>query len=156
MYLTLVVLPFVGSLLVAVRGRSLGFSGAGIVTTGCIAISALLAWVAVFEVILARSPVALVAFDWFSIGPDQLKLDWVFLFDDLSVVMAAVVLSVSSLVHCYSLDYMAGDPHGQRFMALLSLFTAFMILLVTGDSLAIMFVGKISQPNIVPPYAEKR
>lgn len=130
-----------GALLVAVRGRSLGFTGASVVTTGCVAVAAVLAWFAVYEVILSRSPVSLTVLEWLPLSSDSLQLRWSFLFDDLSVTMCAVVLTVSSLVHVYAADYMNGDPHGQRFMALLSLFTAFMVLLVTGDSLAILFTG---------------
>ena len=100
-----------------------------------------MAWFAVYEVILNRSPVSVPVLDWVTIGSDSMILRWSFLFDDLSVVMCAVVLTVSTLVHLYSVDYMSGDPHGQRFISLLSLFTAFMILLVTGDSLAILFTG---------------
>ena len=122
-------------------GRSLGFTGAGIITTSCIGIAGILSWVAVYEVILCRSPVTFTIMEWMSVNSDSFNLQWAFLFDDLSVVMCAVVLTVSTLVHIYSLDYMSGDPHGQRFMSQLSLFTAFMILLVTGNSLAILFAG---------------
>jgi NADH-ubiquinone oxidoreductase chain 5 len=36
---------------------------------------------------------------------------------------------------------MKGDPHQQRFFAYLSMFTFCMILLVTGDNYAILFIG---------------
>jgi NADH:ubiquinone oxidoreductase subunit 5 (subunit L)/multisubunit Na+/H+ antiporter MnhA subunit len=55
--------------------------------------------------------------------------------------MLIPVLIVSSLVHLYSINYMNGDPHLPRFMSYLSLFTAFMVLLVTGNSYLILFVG---------------
>lgn len=148
MYLALIALPFLGSLMVGVRGRSLGFTGAGVITTGCVGAAAVLAWLAVYEVVLSRSPVSVGVLDWVTIGSDGLILRWSFMFDDLSTVMCAVVLTVSSLVHLYSIDYMAGDPHGQRFMSLLSLFTAFMVLLVTGDSLAILFAGTSPHPAV--------
>jgi NADH:ubiquinone oxidoreductase subunit 5 (subunit L)/multisubunit Na+/H+ antiporter MnhA subunit len=41
----------------------------------------------------------------------------------------------------YSTGYMAGDPHVPRFMSYLSLFTFFMIILVTGDNLLQLFIG---------------
>jgi len=55
--------------------------------------------------------------------------------------MLLVVCSVSSLVHLYSTEYMDGDPHQGRFMGYLSLFTFFMLLLVTADNYLIMFLG---------------
>lgn len=150
MYLSLIALPFIGAFLCAIRGRSLGFQGASIVTTVCVGLSAVFSWAAVYEVLLAKSPVAVVVMEWVPLAGDNLSVQWAFLFDDLSVVMAAVVLTVSALVHVYSVDYMSGDPHGQRFMGLLSLFTAFMVLLVTGDSLVILFTGLLAA--LEPPY----
>ena len=45
------------------------------------------------------------------------------------------------LVHLYSTEYMAHDPHLSRFMSYLSLFTFFMLILVTADNFVQMFVG---------------
>jgi NADH-ubiquinone oxidoreductase chain 5 len=66
---------------------------------------------------------------------------WSLLFDDLTVAMLLPVLVVSSCVHVYSTSYMAEDPHPQRFFAYLSMFTAFMLVLVAADSWLGMFVG---------------
>jgi NADH-quinone oxidoreductase subunit L len=55
--------------------------------------------------------------------------------------MLLVVCGVSSTVHFYSVEYMVHDPHQNRFMAYLSLFTAFMIFLVTSDNFVVMFFG---------------
>lgn len=55
--------------------------------------------------------------------------------------MLLAVLIVSSLVHIFSVDYMSQDPHNQRFFAYLSMFTFFMLVLVTGDNYLVMFVG---------------
>src|SRR5215470_10404131 len=51
------------------------------------------------------------------------------------------VLYISSLIHIFSIDYMAEDPHNQRFFSYLSLFTFFMLLLVSGANYFVMFVG---------------
>ena len=63
------------------------------------------------------------------------------MFDSLTCVMLIVVFFVSFLVHLYSTKYMEGDPHLQRFISYLSLFTFFMIILVTADNFFQMFVG---------------
>ena len=55
--------------------------------------------------------------------------------------MCVVVTSVSTLVHLYSTSYMGEDPHLPRFMSYLSLFTFFMLILITGDNFLQMFVG---------------
>lgn len=59
----------------------------------------------------------------------------------MTVTMLMVVSSVSSLVHIYSIEYMVDDPHQGRFMGYLSLFTGFMLLLVSADNFLIMFLG---------------
>jgi proton-translocating NADH-quinone oxidoreductase chain L len=55
--------------------------------------------------------------------------------------MLLVVLGVSSLVHIYSTEYLSADPHQGRFMGYLSLFTGFMLVLVSADNFIVMFLG---------------
>jgi|TARA_B110001450_G_C17506861_1_gene434726 NADH-quinone oxidoreductase subunit L len=55
--------------------------------------------------------------------------------------MLIVVSGVSGLVHLYSTEYMIDDPHLIRFLSYLSLFTGFMLLLVTADNFILMFFG---------------
>jgi NADH:ubiquinone oxidoreductase subunit 5 (subunit L)/multisubunit Na+/H+ antiporter MnhA subunit len=55
--------------------------------------------------------------------------------------MIVVVINISFVVHLYSVEYMYGDPHLIRFLAYLSLFTFFMLLLVTGANGIIFFLG---------------
>jgi NADH:ubiquinone oxidoreductase subunit 5 (subunit L)/multisubunit Na+/H+ antiporter MnhA subunit len=55
--------------------------------------------------------------------------------------MCIVVTFISCLVHLYSTEYMSHDPHLPRFMSYLSLFTFFMLILVTADNFIQMFVG---------------
>jgi len=55
--------------------------------------------------------------------------------------MLCVVLTVSVLVHIYSMEYMRTDPHLPRFMSYLSLFTFFMLILITSDNFMQLFLG---------------
>ena len=55
--------------------------------------------------------------------------------------MAVVVTTVSTLVHFYSTGYMSHDPHQPRFMAYLSLFTFFMLILISADNFIQLFLG---------------
>lgn len=139
MYLSILALPLFGSATAGLLGRKLGVTGAHIVTTGCLMSSALLALVAFYEVGLCNSPVSIELFSW--IDSESLLVQWGFLFDSLTVSMLLPVLVVSSLVHLYSISYMAGDPHNQRFFSYLSMFTFFMLVLVAGDNYLILFVG---------------
>jgi proton-translocating NADH-quinone oxidoreductase chain L len=69
------------------------------------------------------------------------ELNWVFLFDNITVVMLLLVCFISFCVHVYSLDYMGVDPHLVRFLSYLSLFTFFMIFLVTAGTFVQLFFG---------------
>lgn len=69
------------------------------------------------------------------------QCNWGFYFDSLTFVLITVVISISLLVHIYSSGYMEYDPHLSRFMSYLSLFTFFMLILVTADNFIQMFLG---------------
>jgi proton-translocating NADH-quinone oxidoreductase chain L len=71
----------------------------------------------------------------------MLHASWGFMFDSLTVIMLITVTTVSFMVHLYSVGYMGEDPHVQRFMSYLSLFTFFMLMLVTADNFVQMFLG---------------
>ena len=72
---------------------------------------------------------------------DSLNINWCFCFDSLTAVMLIVVTFISTLVHLYSTEYMKEDPHLYRFMSYLSLFTFFMLILITGNSFIQLFIG---------------
>lgn len=55
--------------------------------------------------------------------------------------MLVTVTTISTLVHFYSCSYMSTDPHISRFMSYLSLFTFFMLILITADNFIQLFVG---------------
>ncbi len=67
--------------------------------------------------------------------------EWTLRVDSLTAVMLVVVTWVSAVVHVYSVGYMSHDEHQPRFMAYLSLFTFFMLMLVTSDNLVQLFLG---------------
>ena len=68
-------------------------------------------------------------------------IHWGFLFDSLSISMTFVVLFIYFLVYIYSINYMYHDPHLIRFLSYLSLFTFFMLILITADNLIQLFLG---------------
>jgi NADH-quinone oxidoreductase subunit L len=76
---------------------------------------------------------------WIKVG--SISIQWRLLGDMLTVTMLLVVNIVSTLVHIYSWDYMALDAHLARFMSFLSLFTFFMLILITSGNIVVLFVG---------------
>jgi len=139
MYLNIVFLPLIGAFMSGFGGRFFGSLGSGIVTTSCVIFSLLLSFFAFFEVGFSESPCFITLLLWFN--SEYLSANWGFQFDTLTVVMLIVVTFISSLVHLYSTEYMSHDPHLPRFMSYLSLFTFFMLILVTADNFIQLFVG---------------
>src|SRR5207247_10120142 len=64
-----------------------------------------------------------------------------FYFDRLAAVMVLIVTGVGSLIHVYSVGYMKDDASYARYFAYLNVFLFFMLLLVLGKSLLVLFVG---------------
>lgn len=140
MYLVIVFLPLIGSCLAGLGGFWLGPKGSCFISTFLLFITFSLSLFCFVQIGLGFSdPVHLVIGPW--IESAFFRVNWGFYFDSLTVTMLVVVTSVSTLVHFYSIEYINGDPHHSRFMSYLSLFTFFMLILVTGDNLVQLFVG---------------
>lgn len=139
MYLLIVLLPAIGSFTAGFFGRFLSKQGSIIITTGSVLTSAILSIVAFYEVGLSGSPCYIELMPWIVSG--FLNVKWGFQFDSLTVAMLIVVTVVSTLVHIYSIEYMHYDPHVPRFFSYLSLFTFFMLVLVTANNFIQLFVG---------------
>jgi proton-translocating NADH-quinone oxidoreductase chain L len=139
MYLLIILFPLLGFFASAIFGRFLGFRGGAILTTTSIFFSFFCSCFALFEVAFCQTVVTIKLFPWFT--TELFDCSWGFLFDPLTVVMCFVVTSISFLVHIYSIEYMYGDPHSPRFMSYLSIFTFFMVMLVTSDNFLQMFFG---------------
>ncbi len=78
---------------------------------------------------------------WAWIDAGSFRIPFSLLLDPLSAVMILTVTGVGSLIHIYSLGYMAHDEERVRYFSYLNLFTFFMLLLVLGGSLPVLFVG---------------
>jgi NADH-ubiquinone oxidoreductase chain 5 len=139
MYLNLIFLPLLSSLTVGLFGRKLGTQGSSLISVNCLLFTFLISLFCFYEVGLSNSVVYLKLMVW--IDSELLNVDWGFLFDSLTVTMCCVVTFISLLVHLYSTEYMSHDPHLPRFMSYLSLFTFFMLILVSADNYIQMFVG---------------
>ena len=139
MYISILILPFLGSLISGLLGRKIGVTGSHFITTTCLILSSILATFAFAEVGLGGSPISIHFGSW--VDSELLSISWEFLFDQLTVSFLIPVLYISSLIHIFSIDYMSDDPHNQRFFSYLSLFTFFMLILVAGANFFVMFLG---------------
>nr|YP_010394972.1 NADH dehydrogenase subunit 5 [Phytophthora cambivora]DAZ89409.1 TPA_asm: NADH dehydrogenase subunit 5 [Phytophthora cambivora] len=137
--LTLIFLPFLGSVAAGLFGFYIGRKGSVFITTLTTFLSCFFSLIIIYNSITNEYEYIIYISNWISSG--LFNCNWCFLFDSLTMVMLVVVTSISTLVHLYSSQYMAHDPHLSRFMSYLSLFTFFMIILVTGDNFMQMFVG---------------
>ena len=111
--LTLIFLPFLGSVAAGLFGFYIGREGSVFITTLTTFLSC------IFSLIIVYNS------NWINSG--LFNCNWCFLFDSLTMIMLIVITSISTLVHVYSSQYMANDPHLSRFMSFLSLFTFFML-----------------------------
>ena len=139
MYLLILYLPFLSFLNGTLFGRFLGRKGSPIYSCILMGATFFISLYILYEVSFCNSPVYIYVNNWISV--DILNINILFYFDSLTSLMLLVVTSISFLVHVYSVSYMSSDPHLQRFISLLSLFTFFMIVLVTGSNLLQIFVG---------------
>ncbi|MGE0254003.1 MAG: NADH-quinone oxidoreductase subunit L [Alphaproteobacteria bacterium] len=144
MYTLTIFLPLAGFLIAAIGGTAvfgnrIGDRAAQLVTSVPLLVSAVLSCVILWEVGIGGEPRTLQIVPWITSG--GLEVAWALRFDTLTAVMVFVVCVVSAMVHVYSIGYMGHDPHIPRFMAYLSLFTFFMLMLVTADNFVQMFFG---------------
>ena len=139
MYYIIVFGPLLGFLLAGLFGKQLGDRGSQIVTSGLLSLSAVLSFIAFYDVVVNGNVQTITVMEWVRSG--SLDFNWAFKIDTLTAVMLVVVNFVSALIHIYSIGYMNHDPHNPRFFAYLSLFTFSMLMLVTADNLVQMFFG---------------
>ncbi len=78
---------------------------------------------------------------WAWMPAGDLRIDWAFQLDQLSLVMMLVVSGISFLIHLFSIGYMKGDQGYSRYFSYLNLFVFFMLLLVMGSNYPVLFVG---------------
>jgi NADH-quinone oxidoreductase subunit L len=132
--------PAIGALIVGFCVRLLTGRQAHLITCAFMGLSAICG-IASFLTIIYHGPEKVLLFEWIAVG--SFESEWTLRVDALTGVMFFVVSFVSFLIHVYSLGYMEGahDPHIPRFMCYLSMFTFFMLMLVSSDSIVQLFFG---------------
>ena len=137
--LVLVLAPFLGFLINVFFGKSLGKSVSGVIGTLSVVVS-FIATLSFFMGIQSHPEgIQIALFEWIQIS--NFKLDFGFLLDQLSILWLLFVTGIGSLIHLYSISYMHDDENMHKFFAYLNLFVFFMITLVVGSNLLVMFIG---------------
>ena len=139
MYLLIIFFPLIGSCFAGLFGKKLGSKGSVLITTICLIFSFCCSLLGLYEVAFLECFVYIKLISW--IDSENLNVNWAFMFDTLTCLMCCIITFVSSIVHLYSIEYMATDPYLSKFMSFLSLFTFFMLILITSDNFVQMFVG---------------
>ena len=102
-------------------------------------LSGLLSIIVLYDVGLGGNERTTELFTWIDSG--SFELSWAVKVDTLTAVMFFVVANISAVIHVYSIGYMAHDTSIPRFFSYLSLFTFFMLMLVSADNFVQMFFG---------------
>lgn len=135
----ILIIPLLNAISSGFLGRKLGIKGTSYLSCFNIIITTLIGLKLFKDQIIEEKVIEIKLFEW--ITCEGLQVNWSFNFDSLTITMLLPVLIISCLVHIYSLGYMSGDPHIQRFYAYLSLFTFAMLILCSSDNLLCMFLG---------------
>lgn len=139
MYILVLFIPLLSAMISGFFGRKIGTKGAGVLTSSCISITAIISGWIFYETVLNGCSTYFKLWGWFD--TELFTTDFGLQFDSLTSTMLILITSVSALVHIYSTGYMSDDPHIPRFMSYLSLFTFLMIVLVTSDNYVQLFIG---------------
>ena len=139
MYIPMVLITFITSSLILLTGNLLGVIASSVIIISGMLAASILSLVIFYEVALCGSVCSISLYKW--VDTALISVDIGFHFDTITSVMLVVVCIISTIVHLYSLEYMSEDPGYIRYMSYLSLFTFFMIVLVTADNLVQLFMG---------------
>ncbi len=139
-YATAVLLPLFGAVVALLFGREMGTRAARATTIACMGIAAGCGIASFIQLVYqGGAPDTVSLGQWINAG--TFHVEWAVRRDTLASVMVAMVTTVSTLIHIYSVGYMSHEKGAWRFFAYLSLFTFAMLMLVTADNLLQLFFG---------------
>lgn len=137
--LLLLLSPFVGFLFNVFFGKNVSKGISGAIGTITVLVSFLMSICFFAQLNQNGKPFEITLFDWISVH--NFKLSFGLLLDQLSLLWLLFVTGIGSLIHLYSISYMHDDENMHKFFAYLNLFVFFMITLVIGNNLLVMFIG---------------
>jgi NADH-quinone oxidoreductase subunit L len=131
--------PLVSWAIIGLLNRNLSKGITGVLASGSVLASFAVAVMIFMEKLHNPTPEIVTLFDWISVGNFSAKMS--FLVDPLSCIFLLIITGIGFLIHVYSTGYMHDDDGFRRFFSYLNLFVFFMLLLVLGDNLLVMFIG---------------
>jgi proton-translocating NADH-quinone oxidoreductase chain L len=137
----LVFQPLLTSIILFFFGNIFGVKGTVVFVTFFNFVQLIFFWFYYINFFFSTTP-TLINIDfgiWFYF--DDISSHFNFIFDGLSMLMIQLVLAISFITQVYSFFYMKNDPNVIRFLSYLSLFTFFMLVLITADNLILFFLG---------------
>lgn len=137
--LLLLLAPFAGFLFNIFFGKKVNKGISGAIGTLTVFVSFLLSICFFAQLNQNGKPFEISLFNWISVH--NFKLDFGLLLDQLSLLWLLFVTGIGTLIHIYSISYMHDDENMHKFFAYLNLFVFFMITLVIGSNLLVMFIG---------------
>ena len=136
----LILLPLVGVLINTLfirRGRAAGYIASGVM------VAAFGLALVIFSNLLLlpaeERSVDYILYEWIKAGP--LSVPFGILLDPLSMVMVLLITGVGSLIHIFSIGYMAHDARPVRYFVYLNLFVTSMLVLVLANNYLLLFLG---------------
>ncbi len=139
-YLTIVLAPLIGAIIVGLAGNRLGRTLSHSIAILGVTVSTVLAlYVFNHHVLDGAGVFNENIYTWMQVG--GLNMSVGFLVDNLTSVMLLVVSFISLMVHIYTIGYMQEDEGYTKFFSYISLFTFAMFMLVISNNFMQLFFG---------------
>lgn len=135
----IIFLPLISALINGIFCKKISKSIASKISTIAINISAICAFFLFVKIGVEKDIIHIFIAKWINI--DTLNVSWAIYVDQLTAIMFLLITTVSAVVHIYSLGYMENDKNLPKFLSFLSLFTFFMLALVSSDNFLQLFFG---------------
>jgi NADH-quinone oxidoreductase subunit L len=136
-----ILLPLFGFLHNSLLSQKISKRIAGTVATLCVFIPFLITVGALLEFnpLVRKDPHVFTILQWIEIS--NLKVDFAYQIDQLSLYMTLIITGIGTLIHLYSIGYMRREEGFIRFFSYLNLFIFMMLNLVLADNLVLTFLG---------------
>jgi NADH-quinone oxidoreductase subunit L len=135
----IVFLPLISGTINGIFCKKFSNKIASIIATVSIVVAAFCALLVFSVAGIEQETIHVIINNWININ--SLNVNWSIYVDQLTAMMFVLVTIVSSVVHIYSLGYMSDDKNLPKFLSYLSLFTFFMLSLVSADNFLQLFFG---------------
>lgn len=138
MFIIILLLPLLTTLVIGSLGFFIGTAGSLVISC----INLLWSWFLSLNFLFsASSQLNFYTNLWVWLEISNFQVYFNLKYDSLTAVIFIVVTTVSCVVHLYSTVYMYNDPFLSRFISYLSLFTFFILLLVSSGNILVLFIG---------------